>query len=206
MSGHRLADQAERLIGLGVPELAGLTADRFRRLIDGMAGDRPEALLVVHPDLVPPSRLAPLIERDGNRGFVVVDMDDVDEFGPIDGLEPPTDPVYTIGDVDRGDDMLNWSPAEALPELTARGRRPLTMNEGICWLLQQPESLEPGRCFMTIGSRKRNDRGGLDARAPAIWISSGSGRDGAERQGTPKVGWCWHNNRHTWLGFASCAA
>ena len=62
--------------------------------------------------------------------------------------------------------------------------------------------LEPNRCFMTIGSRKPKAKG-LDARTPAIWISGGTGRDGRERKGAPKVGWCWHNNRHTWLGFAS---
>ncbi|MGW5065066.1 DUF5701 family protein, partial [Streptomyces cyaneofuscatus] len=28
-------------------------------------------------------------------------------------------------------------------------------------------------------------------RAPAIWISNGTGRDGGERRNAPKVGWCW---------------
>ena len=42
------------------------------------------------------------------------------------------------------------------------------------------------------------------ARTPAIWISGGTGRDGAQNTGAPKVGWCWHNNHHSWLGFASC--
>ena len=55
---------------------------------------------------------------------------------------------------------------------------------------------------MTIGSRKKT-RAGLDTRAPAIWISGGTGRDGARRKGAPKVGWCWEGNRHTWLGIAS---
>ncbi|MCT1997492.1 DUF5701 family protein [Brachybacterium muris] len=27
-----------------------------------------------------------------------------------------------------------------------------------------------------------------------------------ERKGAPKVGWCWANNRHTWLGFGSAAS
>jgi hypothetical protein len=57
---------------------------------------------------------------------------------------------------------------------------------------------------MTIGSRKPKARG-LDARTPALWISGGTGRDGKERRGAPKVGWCWANNRHTWLGFASAS-
>jgi len=45
----------------------------------------------------------------------------------------------------------------------------------------------------------------LDSRTPAIWISNGTGRDGAANRGAPKVGWCWAGNRHTWLGFASAA-
>jgi hypothetical protein len=101
--------------------------------------------------------------------------------------------------------MRNWSPDEAMPAIRAAGRSPLLLTEGICWLLQQPEALEPGRCFMTIGSRLRRPNGKLDARTPAIWISGGTGRDGSSNRGAPKVGWCWAGNRHTWLGFASCA-
>ena len=159
-------------------------------------------VIVVHPSLVAPSLLAPLLERRGKPGFVVVDMDDLDEFRPIDGLSIPDEPLYVIRNIDRGDDMLNWSPDEALPEIASRGRRPLTISEGISWLLQQPDRLEENRCFMTIASRKRNSEG-LDARTPAIWISSGTGRDGSANRGAPKVGWCWARNRHTWLGFAS---
>lgn len=199
-----LVEQAARLVELGVHELAELTAEDFQRQITGL-GEWPDGLLVVHPSVVPASALVALLERSGKPGFVVADMVDVDEFGPIEAIDLPEGPVYVVHDVDRGDDMLNWSPAEALPEIAARGRRPLTMNEGICWLLQHPERLEPGLCFMTIGSRKPKGSGGLDARTPAIWISGGTGRDGKDRKGAPKLGWCWHNNRHTWLGFASCA-
>ena len=67
-----------------------------------------------------------------------------------------------------------------------------------------PEVLERNRCFMTSGSRRAGSRPGrLDARVPALWISNGTGRDGRERRGAPKLGWCWAGNRHTWLGIAS---
>jgi hypothetical protein len=132
----------------------------------------------------------------------VVDMPDVDEFVPRADVAVPSGPLYVVAGIDRGDDMLNWSPDEALPEIVGRGRTPLTISEGICWLLQEPERLERNRCFMTIASRKPKPRG-MDARTPAIWISGGTGRDGRERRGAPKVGWCWAGNRHTWLGFAS---
>ena len=114
-------------------------------------------------------------------------------------------PLYWITDIERGDEMAGWSPDEALPAIRERGRHPLTVSEGISWLLQEPERLERNRCFMTIASRKPKAKG-LDARTPAIWISNGTGRDGRDRKGAPKVGWCWAGNRHTWLGFASAAA
>ncbi|WP_260610553.1 DUF5701 family protein [Streptomyces sp. WAC06614] len=201
-----LAAQAERLVALGVPELAGLSAAELRayaaEAAAGDAGARGELLLAVHPDRVPASALAPLLRRAGKPGFVVTDMTDVDLFVPH-HAELPDAPLYVVAGPDRGDRMANWSPEEALPALTEEGRTPLVLTEGIHWLLQQPEALERNHCFMTIGSRLRKAGGALDARTPAIWISNGTGRDGRERRDAPKVGWCWWNNRHTWLGFAS---
>ncbi|MFE6197559.1 DUF5701 family protein [Streptomyces sp. NPDC057838] len=192
--------QAERLIALGVHEIAGLSAGEIRAFAAAARADG--ALLAVHPDRAPASALAPLLRRGDRPGFVVVDMPDVDAFAPS-GVDLPDAPLYFVTGVDRGDRMADWSPGEALPALTGEGRTPLVLTEGIHWLLQQPEALERNRCFMTIGSRLRKPDGTPDARTPAIWISNGTGRDGRERRDAPKVGWCWWNNRHTWLGFAS---
>lgn len=239
-----VADQAERLVELGVPELAGISAEQLRTLAAGLdrasghagasgqveapgeaseqveaaghagapdsaapadSGTESAALLAVHPSLVPTSRLAELTRREGKAGFVVVDMTDLADFTPTDDITLPDAPLYLVRDVTRGDDMLGWTPADAHPELLARGRTPLTVSEGVSWLLQQPEALEPGACFMCIGSRKRKTTGGFDARTPALWISGGTGRDGRENKGAPKLGWCWAKNHHTWLGFASTA-
>ena len=147
-----------------------------------------------------------ILEHGGNAGFVVADMTDADDFAPIDGVDLPDSPAYVVRGLDRGDAMANWSPDEALPAITTAGRTPLTLGEGICWLLEEPGVLERNRCFMTIGSRRRHTRGRLDARTPAIWISNGTGRDGPAHRGAPKVGWCWAGNRHTWLGFASAVS
>jgi hypothetical protein len=196
------AEQADRLIDLGVHEIAGLSAPELRA---AAADVRPGALLVVHPERAPASALAPLLELDGKPGFVVTDMTDVDQFVPVDEAKLPDPPVYAVADLDRGDEMANWSPDEALPAITAAGRTPLTLGEGIHWLLQRPDVLDRNHCFMTIGSRKPKANGALDARTPALWISNGTGRDGRERRNAPKVGWCWAGNRHTWLGFASAA-
>jgi hypothetical protein len=209
-----LVEQAERLVSLGlVPDGgASLTPDGLRSAARALEATAPAgSLLVVHPQHLPPSVLAPhlrlpvttrgrTVEREG---FVVVDMGDVDDFAPVPGVEVPDADVYAVAGLDRGDDLVNRSPEEAQPELAARGRTPLTLAEGIHWVLQAPSVLERTLCFMTIGSRLRRPDGTFDARTPAVWISNGTGRDGRERRGAPKVGWCWWRNRHTWLGFAS---
>ncbi|NEK86059.1 hypothetical protein GCU60_09850 [Blastococcus saxobsidens] len=196
------AAQAERLIALGVHELAGLQPAELRAAAEALPAG---ALLVVDPRLAAPSALAPLLELDGRPGFVVADMTDVDAFGPVEPVVVPDGPVYAVAGLDRGDHMRNWSPDEALPALIAAGRTPLTLAEGIHWLLQRPDVLTRNACFMTLGSRLVKPGGRLDSRTPALWISNGTGRDGRERRGAPKVGWCWAGNRHTWLGFASAA-
>lgn len=201
MPGSR---QVERLRTLGLEARLDLQS------LDPGPPPSEQAILAIHHDAVPAADLALLLNRDGKPGFVVEDMTDLAEFVPVPGVMDsatpvPDRPLYWIDGLDRGDDLLNWSPEEAAPELAARGRSPLTLHEGISWLLQHPEILEPNACFMTIGSRKPKARpkGAYDARTPALWISGGTGRDGRERKDAPKVGWCWWRNRHTWLGFAS---
>jgi hypothetical protein len=159
-----------------------------------------DGLVVVHPDRTPASELTAHLRLGDRPGFVVVDMADLDDFTAIDGVDVPDTALYVVSDPQRGDEMANWSPEKALPAIREAGRSPMTVNEGISWLLQEPGRLERNHCFMTIGSRRPGDR-----RTPAIWVSNGTGRDGRERRGAPKVGWCWAGNRHTWLGFASVA-
>ncbi len=197
------SEQADRLIELGVHEIAGLPEHRLREL--ARAADDESALLVVDHRIAPASALAPLMSRRGKPGFVVADMTDVDEFVPTAATDVPDTPIYLVRDLDRGDAMANWSPDEALPAIVGAGRTPLTLTEGLHWLLHRPDALQRGRCFMTIGSRRVKPDGAVDARTPALWISNGIGRDGAARRDAPKVGWCWAGNRHSWLGFASAA-
>ncbi len=196
-------DQAERLIDLGVHRLAAVDPEEIRAA--AQAAPPGEALVVVHPDRAPASALAPLLDHRGKKGFVVVDMTDLDDFAPIREAALPSSTVYVVTHLDRGDSMAGWSPDEALPAILGLGRTPLTVGEGLFWLLQQPGALERNHCFMTIGSRLRKPTGRLDARTPAIWVSNGTGRDGAPNRDAPKVGWCWAGNRHSWLGFASAA-
>lgn len=197
-----LDQQAERLITLGVHDIAGISAAEIR---GAAASSTDDALLTVHEKYAPASALAHLLERQGKHGFIVTDMTDVDQFAPIEHVALPENPIYLLEGPDRGDAMSNWSPDEALPAILEAERTPLTLTEGILWLLQCPDVLERGHCFMTIGSRLRKPNGALDSRTPALWISNGTGRDGRDNRNAPKVGWCWAGNRHTWLGFASAS-
>ncbi|GHJ46926.1 hypothetical protein Cs7R123_42680 [Catellatospora sp. TT07R-123] len=197
-----LTTQAERLIELGLHRQAGVTEAEVRAVARSGGQD---GLLVIHADRVAASALAPLMRHGQRSGFVVEDMTDVDAFAPVEAAAVPPSPLYLLRGVDRGDEMAGWSPDEALPAIVAADRTPLTLTEGIHWVLQQPDALARNQCFMTIGSRLRRPDGRLDARTPALWLSNGTGRDGAARRDAPKVGWCWARNRHTWLGFASAS-
>jgi hypothetical protein len=200
-----LSEQVQRLIDLGLPAIAGISEEELRTRASTLRG-RPDSILVVGPDIATPSELAPLLTRGGKRGTVVDDLSDLDDFAAHPQLDACADGFSLVHGLERGDDLANRTPDEALPEIIARGRRPLTINEGISWVLQQPELLAPNHCFMTIASRRRKPDGTLDARVPALWISGGTGRDGRARRGAPKLGWCWAGNRHTWLGHASTAS
>jgi hypothetical protein len=210
MIGPQLPDldtQVERLFDLGLLAVAGLPASALLEAARA-ATDEP-ALLCLHPRLLPASALTKALTWEGKPAFVVEDLTDLDAFVPTPEAGAPPSPAWLTLGIDRGDDLANWSPEEALPELERRGRRPLTINEGLTWLHATPAVLERNRCYMTIGSRLPRTTGArtsYDARTPALWISNGTGRDGRERRNAPKVGWCWAGNRHTWLGFASAAA
>ncbi|KYH43738.1 DUF5701 family protein [Branchiibius sp. NY16-3462-2] len=199
-----LTDDLDRLIALGLPILADLTDDQFRSLADGLP-DREGGTLMLHPDFIPAERLVPLLRgASGQPGFIVEDLTDLASFVTRPEVTLPDRSLYMAVDPQRGDELRNQSPDEAWPALVGAGRSPMTVHEGISWLLHRPELLEPNYCFMTIGTR-RPKTNGWDARTPALWISGGTGRDGRERTGAPKLGWCWAGNRHTWLGFGSVA-
>jgi len=102
--------QAERLIELGVHEMAGLSAGDVREAATGH-GD--VGLLTVHEKLAPASVLTPLLELGNKRGFIVVDMADVDLFAPTEQATLPESPLHLLSGVDRGDHLANWSPDEA---------------------------------------------------------------------------------------------
>jgi hypothetical protein len=131
---------------------------------------------------------APAVETIASVGFTTMDADDLARFVPIDGIEIPARP-YVLTGVDTGRAFLNVTPDDALRAILAAGRSPLTIEEGIALLVQQPDVLRTHNAFSLLGSRCG------DRRVPALWLS----------RGKPRLGWCWAGNPHTWLGSASCA-
>ncbi len=200
--------QVEVLLRLGYPAAGGLGADEFTGLVvplretlagHAAAGAAPEPgrvpfVLVVTRQVVPIERTMPLTRLDGRAkpGFVdrTFEEGSLARFVPIEGAQPPDGRAYLLFGVERGEEFCGAVPADALREIAARGRTPLTIEEGVALVTQFPALLAKNKCF-SLGASRCGDR-----RVPALWIS----------QYAPKLGWCWEGNPHTWLGMASAAA
>ena len=147
-------------------------------------------MLTVSRELVLVAAAAARVERRG-RPVVLGPLtpDDLETFVPIEAVKVPDTPAYLAIDVDLGAGSRNVRPEDALRDVLEAGRSPLTLDEGIALVLQQPEVIARNWGFSMAGSRRG------DQRVPAFWIS----------EGRPKLGWCWDRNPHTWLGTASCS-
>jgi hypothetical protein len=196
-------DQVERLVALDYPQLLGCSAGHLRAglapLRARVPADLPQTdieagtigfVVVVNCARAPVQLTLPRVVRGVQPAIERLFPRQPGYFRPIEEVSIPAGHAYLLLDIDRGNASLNAVPREAQPRLAARGRSPLTMEEGVAVLSQCPEFLQPNRCFMMLGSR------GGDKRVPALWLSGKQ----------PKLGWCWEGNPHTWLGFASCRA
>jgi hypothetical protein len=191
--------QIDALAMTGLPEHLDLAEGCFRASLeplrdllppiegDGTGSGRGPGFVVVVPYL-PEVRVLQSVHTVGGAGFTTMADDDLARFSPLPELDIPTGP-YLLLDVDPGEDTLNVPPAQALPRITAAGRSPLTIAEGLAVLVSDPGVLRGRNCFSLLGSRAG------DKRVPALWIS-------ARR---PRLGWCYQGAPHTWLGSASCA-
>jgi len=196
--------QVQRFLDKGYAASAGLESETFRDLLTPLhqvvlqrkaefspaTRARVPFVLVVTKALIPAAAAMAMTELGGKPGFVTDGFDDVDRFAPIETVEIPAGNAYVVFDVDRGADYLNIRPNDALVSISASGRTPLTVDEGIAFITQFPDSLEKNNCFSLVASRT------TDQRVPALWIS----------KAMPKLGWCWAGNPHTWLGSASAGS
>ncbi len=146
--------------------------------------------LVLSRETLAVADAAARVERRGQPVVLgQMEPEELDGYVPIAAVELPDAPAYLAVDVDLGLESRNVRPEDALRDILAAGRSPLTIDEGIALVLQQPQVIERNYGFSMAGSRRG------DQRVPAFWIS----------EGRPKLGWCWDRNPHTWLGTASCA-
>jgi hypothetical protein len=194
---RELDRQIAELQRLGYPRIAGMLDKAFAELfaplrprLRDLPAEAAESsipvVLVLDRGLIPAAAAMGLIEQG------VVDMKPTHpgEFEPIEGVGVPQGPAYLAAGIDTGVETLNVTPDEALPQIEAAGRSPLTVEEGVAVLTHHPDVLRSRNAFSLLGSRCG------DRRVPALWTSRGS----------PRLGWCWAGNPHTWLGSASCAA
>ena len=186
-----LRRQSDVLVEKGYPALMELTGAGFRELVAPLEEQLPAEsfVLVVTGALVPPARLIELTTLNGKPGFTTMTADDLARFRPTPDLAMPDRAIYLVTDVDTGQEALNIRPNDALPQILASGRTPLTLHEGLAVATQQPTWLRERNSFEMLGSRAG------DKRVTGIWVSNGA----------PRLGWCWAGNPHTWLGMASAA-
>jgi hypothetical protein len=189
--------QVDALALTGLPELLDLQESCFRASLEPLRDLLPPPAAddggggIPFVVVVPGLPVLPVLESlhtVGGAGFTTMAADDLARFRPLPDLDVPAGP-YLLLDVDPGADTLNVPPAEVLPRMTAAGRSPLTIAEGLAVLVSDPGVLRGRNCFSLLGSRAG------DKRVPALWIS-------ARR---PRLGWCYQGAPHTWLGSASCA-
>ncbi|WP_017595247.1 DUF5701 family protein [Nocardiopsis potens] len=197
------------------PGLSGLGAEGFAALVkplrdaaveaagadggpwpgeDGGSPGRIPFVLVVTRDVVPieESMVRTALPRGRKPGFVDRSYEEgaLARFTATEETALPDPRAYLLTGVDRGEEFCGAVPADAMAAIRARGRTPLTIEEGIALVTLFPAALEKNKCFSLGGSRCG------DRRVPALWISDRA----------PKLGWCWEGNPHTWLGMASAAA
>lgn len=188
--------QLERLIALGYPDVADMSAAAFKALAQPLisALERPEndlgtnILLVPTRELVSPESLISRTTINRMAGFTTMPPRDIVSFMPQDGFMPPEGPFYLVIEPHTGTCYVNREPDVARKLIDSDERIPLTLEEGLAIATQHPHWLLEKNGFNLIGSRS------ADGRVPSIWMS----------QDSPRLGSVWPNSRHTWLGNAYC--
>ncbi|RSX55151.1 hypothetical protein D2E26_1205 [Bifidobacterium dolichotidis] len=191
--------QLERIIALGYPDVADMSADAFRALADpllrsleepqlDMADLGSNILLIPTRELVSPESLIARTSINRMAGFTTMPPRDIVSFAPTGGFEPPEGPFYLVVEPHTGTCYVNREPDVARKLIETDERLPLTLEEGLAIATQHPEWLLEKNGFNLLGSRSN------DGRVPSIWMS----------QNAPRLGAVWPNSRHTWLGNAYC--
>ena len=186
--------QLDRIVALGYPDVADLTAAQFRALagplLDALEGVRidGDVLLVPTRELVSPESLIARTSIDRMAGFTTMPPRDIASFLPVDGFEPPEGPFYLVINPHTGTCYINREPDVARKLLDRDDRLPLTLEEGLAIATQHPDWLVKKNGFNLLGSQSP------DGRVPSIWMS----------QNAPRLASVWRTSRHNWIGNAYC--
>lgn len=188
--------QLDRIVALGYPDVADMSAAAFRALAEPLIGALEHSdlgsniLLVPTCELVSPESLIARTSINRMAGFTTMPPRDIASFLPQDGFMPPEGPFYLVVDPHTGTCYINREPDVARKLIDSDERLPLTLEEGLAIATQHPEWLLEKSGFNLLGSRS------ADGRVPSIWMS----------QNAPRLGAVWPNSKHTWLGNAFCMA
>jgi hypothetical protein len=188
---HDELDRQIRTV-LDVTPALGAYVDPLHHLLDDLpvAGPgRYPFVLVVTSALLPTVDEVSRFSVRGRAGWT--DMHD--ELSTYRDTVDVPGPVYLLADVSTGPETLGVRPQDALPTLRAAGRSPLTLDEGVALLRQQPSVLHDHNAFQALATR--SPVAPYMRRVPTFWVSKGA----------PRLGWCWAGNPHSWLGAASAA-
>ncbi|WP_300765935.1 DUF5701 family protein [uncultured Bifidobacterium sp.] len=194
-ASNEVRRQLSRLVALGYPDVADVSADAFVALaepiVDALEREPLDGdiLLIPTRELVSPESLIARTSINRMAGFTTMPPRDIVSFLPQDGFEPPEGPFYIVVDPHTGTAYDNREPDVARKLIDSDDRLPLTLEEGLAIATQHPDWLVDRNGFNLLGSRS------ADGRVPSIWMS----------QGAPRLGAVWPNSRHTWLGNAYCS-
>lgn len=196
--------QVERYVEVGYPELFGMSPMEFRAwlapLVSELVADEYDSatggvpvLLVLRLDSALVEAVMARVAVGGKAGYVDMTPSDPSTFQATDSARIPDVLAYLLWDFDPGDRYRDQPPSESMDAIVAEGRSPLTIDEAVAALVLHPELLADKHAFSILASRSTAK--GVAKSVPAVWIS----------RGAPRLGWCWNNNPHSWLGSASCA-
>ena len=160
--------QLDRIVALGYPDVADISAAAFRSLARPLIGALEHSdlgsniLLVPTRELVSPESLIARTSINRMAGFTTMPPRDIASFLPQDGFMPPEGPFYLVVNPHTGTCYINREPDVARKLIDSDERLPLTLEEGLAIATQHPEGL---------GGKKRFHR-----RPPAPGVAAGKER------------------------------
>lgn len=131
--------QLDRIVALGYPDVADMSAAAFRALArpliraleDSDLGT--QILLVPTRELVSPESLIARTSINRMAGFTTMPPRDIASFLPQDGFEPPEGPFYLVVEPHTGTCYINREPDVARKLIDSDERLPLTLEEGLAY-------------------------------------------------------------------------